>query len=79
MVTDIIGRELNIGDHVVFHNAIYIVKAFPKKGGYNSNYIAIKLANPSKTTRAVLKCSREMCLLPKEDILIWKLKDANAR
>ena len=65
---DIIGRELNIGDVVVFTNNIYEVlslgKANPKYG-----YARIMLVEPSKTTRPQNKYSREMCLLPKEDFL----------
>lgn len=77
MATDIIGRELSIGDYVAFYGAVYIVKGLPKS--HRSNYLAIKLENPSKTTKTVLKRGDEMCLITREEALIWKLKDANPR
>jgi hypothetical protein len=73
---DIIGREINIGDYVVFANNVYEVKAL---GEANPNYrnrgpVKIMLANPSKTTRPQSKNSGDMCLIPKEEYLIYLLK-----
>jgi hypothetical protein len=75
MITDIIDREIKIDDYVVFHNNIYKVLGLGKEhatGGSGS--VRIMLAKPSKTTRPVVKYSKDLCILHKEDILIWLLK-----
>jgi hypothetical protein len=74
MITDIIDREIKIDDYVVFHNNIYKVLGLGKErhGGVGS--VRIMLAKPSKTTRPVVKYSKDLCILHKEDILIWLLK-----
>jgi hypothetical protein len=73
---DIIGRELNIGDFVVFTNNVYEVKglgkANPSYRGYGT--VQIMLATPSATTRPQKKNSGDMCLIPKEDYLLYLLK-----
>ena len=78
---DIICRELDIGDHVVFHNNIYVVKGMMseqarlKMRDPKYQQISIILMNPSKTTKPVKKYAGECCLIHKEDILAWKLKE----
>ena len=75
MVTDIIDREIVVGDYVVFTNNIYIVKKVPDKcrpDGAGS--LRIMLAKPSATTRPVTKYSKDMCLINKDDVLLWLLK-----
>lgn len=75
MITDIIDREIKIDDYVVFHNNIYKVLGLGKEhrvGGSGS--VRIMLAKPSRTTRPVVKYSKDLCILHKEDILIWLLK-----
>lgn len=74
MVTDIIDRSLNVGDVVVFHNALYRVHAIPTVNKIGPAMISIMLYTPSKTTRPVIKHSREVCLISKEDMVVWKLK-----
>lgn len=66
MITDIIDREIKLDDYVVFHNNIYKVL------GVGS--VKIMLAKPSPTTRPVVKYSKDLCLLHKEEVLIWVLK-----
>ena len=69
---DIIGRQMYVGDLVVFHNMIYTVEKLPvKPNGYYS-IVQIMLATPSKTTRPQKKHSGAMCLIPKEDVEKWK-------
>ncbi len=75
MVTDVIDREITVGDYVVYYNNIYIVKKVPDKARENSDgSVRIKLANPSPTTRSTIKRSKELCLLNKDDVLLWLLK-----
>ena len=70
MITDIIDREIKIDDYVVFHNNIYKVLGFSVR----NNMVKIMLAKPSPSTRPVVKYSKDLCLLDKEEVLIWVLK-----
>jgi hypothetical protein len=74
MITDIIDREIKVDDYVVFYNNIYKVLGLGKSREGGHGMVKIMLAKPSKTTRPVLKYSKELCILHKEDILIWLLK-----
>ena len=65
---DIIGRPINDGDFVVYYSNVYRVQVAYK---HNSR---IKLAEPSKTTKSVVKSNRDMCLIPAEDVTLWLLK-----
>ena len=76
MATDLLDRELSIGDYVVFHNCIYQVHSIPNTERAYSR-VKIMSINPSKTTKPVLKYSKELCIIPKEDIIVWKLKHDN--
>ncbi len=76
MITDIIDREIKIDDYVVFHNNIYKVLefGFGKPSANGGGYVKMMLAKPSPSTRPVRKYSKDLCILHKEDILIWLLK-----
>lgn len=74
MITDLIDREIKVDDYVVFHNNIYKVLGLGKARGNGLGSVKIMLAKPSKTTRPVTKFSKDLCILHKEDILIWLLK-----
>lgn len=67
--TDLLDRPINIGDYVIFYNNIYQVVNLA-----GNNYARIMLFDPSKTTKPVKKYSKEMYIIDKEEILIWKLK-----
>ena len=72
--TDLIDRELNIDDFVVFHNNIYRVKSFGKTHPSGKGYVKIMLINPSATTRPVNKHSGDLCKLDNSEVLFWMLK-----
>jgi hypothetical protein len=74
--TDMLDRELHVGDYVVFHNLIYQVVSVPDAvlGLNGHNYIKVMLWHPSKTTKPVRKYSKFMCKIPSEDMTAWKLK-----
>lgn len=74
VITDIIDREIKVEDFVVFHNNIYKVLGVGKARGNGAGSVRIMLAKPSKTTRPVTKFSKDLCILHKEDVLIWLLK-----
>lgn len=72
---DMLGREIKEGDYVVYYSNIYQVKSrlgVPREG--QAGMLSICLVDKSKTTKAVKKYSHEMCVVSKEDVLIWKIK-----
>lgn len=74
-VVDIIDREINVGDYVVFTNNIYeVLDVARQRGDTRHGYVRIFLVNPSPTTKPCNKYSREMCLIPKEEYLLYLLK-----
>ena len=72
--TDLIDRELNIDDFVVFHNNIYRVKSFGKTHSSGKGNVRIMLINPSATTRPVTKYSNDLCKLDAGEVLFYMLK-----
>jgi hypothetical protein len=73
--TDLIDRELNVDDFVVFHNNIYRVKGLGKANPSTGNgSVRIMSINPSKTTRPVIKYSSDLCKLDPREVIIWMLK-----
>jgi hypothetical protein len=68
-VTDLLNQPIAIGDYVVFHNCIYVVKGLPVKvykDGYGT--VQIMLASPSDTTRPVKKASKYLVVLDKQHV-----------
>ena len=74
MITDIIGREIQVDDFVVFYSNIYRVKALGKARGNGSGTVQIMIWNGGETARPVKKNSKDMAILDKNDVLIWLLK-----
>jgi hypothetical protein len=68
MAVDMLDREINISDFVIMYNNIYEVT---KIDGQNAQII---LVSKSKTTKSAWHRGSKLCLLHKEDILMWKLK-----
>jgi hypothetical protein len=73
-VTDIIDRPIRIGDFVAFYANVYKVLDTGKPSVTGHGYCKIILADPSPTTRPVRKYSREMCVIPAEEVTFWLLK-----
>ena len=73
-VTDIIDRPIRIGDFVAFYTNIYRVLELGKVRGSGAATVKIILADPSPTTRPVQKFSKEMCVIPAEEVTFWLLK-----
>jgi len=76
-VTDIIDRPINVGDFVAFYANIYKVLELGKVRGNGAATIKIVLADPSPTTRPVKKFSKEMCVIPAQEVTFWLLKKSN--
>lgn len=76
-VTDIIDRPIRVGDFVAFYANVYQVLETGKPSTTGHGYVKIILAEPSKTTKPVKKYSREMCVIPAEEVTFWLLKRKN--
>jgi hypothetical protein len=74
MITDIIDREIQVDDFVVFYSNIYRVKALGKARNNGSGTVQIMIWNGGDTARPVKKYSKDMAILDKNDVLIWLLK-----
>lgn len=75
---DLLGREIDIDDYVVFHNCLYIVHGISQANPRtNAGPIRIMLYNASKTTRPVNKHSSDVVLVPKEAVMEWEAKQGN--
>lgn len=73
-VTDIIDRPIQVGDFVAFFGNVYQVRSFGKVHSNGGASVKIMLVNPSPSTRPVNKYSKEMCLIPAEEMTLWLLK-----
>jgi len=77
-VTDIIDRPIKVGDFVAFYANVYKVLELGKVRNNGSATVKILLADPSPTTRPVKKYSKEMCVIPEQDVTFWLLKRARS-
>ena len=73
-VTDIIDRPIRVGDFVAFYANVYRVEGLGQARGNGAATVKIMLADPSPTTRPVKKFSKEMCVIPAEEVTFWLLK-----
>ena len=74
-ITDVIDQELKVDDYVVFYSNVYKVKALgttPYENG--SGRVRIKLVDASKTTKTVVKHSKDIAKLDQQLVLLWVLK-----
>lgn len=69
---DMLDRDVAKGDYVVYYSNIYQVVDLV--GQADHCRARIILIDKSKTTRSTIKYCRDMCIIPKEDILVWRLK-----
>jgi len=73
--TDLLGREIDVEDFVVFHNNLYQVLGGPSyKWQKKSGMIRIVLVEKSKTTKPVSKYANHCCLVPRAEVMVWMLK-----
>jgi hypothetical protein len=75
---DIIDRPIKVDDFVVFYSNVYKVIALGKPGQSGHGQVRIKLADPSKTTKSVVKYSHDMCVIPAADVTMWLLKKGHS-
>jgi len=74
MITDMIDREIRVDDWVLFYSNLYRVKALGKARGNGYGTVQIMIWNGGETARPVMKHSKDMAILDKNDVLIWLLK-----
>jgi hypothetical protein len=67
-------REIHKGDYVVLYSNIYQVLDLLGSHRRGTGMCRILLVDQSKTTKSVKKNSKDMCIIDKEDVLIWKIK-----
>jgi hypothetical protein len=73
MSVDVLGREIKQDDFVVYYSKLYQVqRIFPVM---SNNFVRIILVEKAKTTKAVNKLARECCLVDKDEVLIYLLKN----
>jgi hypothetical protein len=72
---DMLGRELAVGDFVVFYTNLYQVVSFGAKAISGHGYAKIMIHPPSKTSKPVRKYSREMVQVPAADVTLHLLKN----
>ena len=70
-----LGRELAVGDFVVFYTNLYQVVALGAKAISGHGYAKIMIHPPSKTSKPVRKYSREMVQVPAADVTMHLLKN----
>jgi translation elongation factor P/translation initiation factor 5A len=77
---DMLGRDLAVGDFVVFYANLYQVvsvdaKVISGRGGHG--YAKIMIHPASKTSKPVQKYSREMVQVPAADVTLHLLKNGS--
>lgn len=74
VLTDMIDREIKVDDYVVFYSNIYQVKGLGKARDNGRGSLRMILMDKSKTTKPVTKFSKDVCLVDREDVVMWLLK-----
>lgn len=74
VLTDMIDREIKVDDYVVFYSNIYQVKGLGKARENGRGSLKMILMDKSNTTRAVTKFSKDVCLVDKDEVVMWMLK-----
>jgi hypothetical protein len=73
---DMLGRELAVGDFVAYYSNLYEVKALGKPNqNTGCGYAKIMIYPASKTSKPVEKYSRDMVLVPREDVMMHLLRE----
>jgi len=64
---DMLGHDLQIGDYVVFFNNIYQIQ-YLCPTNRDHGHVGIKIHPASRTSRTVVKYSRDMVRVSAEDV-----------
>lgn len=71
---DMLGRDLVVGDFVVYYSNLYEVISFGALAISGHGYAKIMIYPASKTSKPASKYSREMVRVPAEDVTMHLLK-----
>lgn len=69
MPADVLGREIEVGDYVMYNASIYRVNALKGEAKVAMNYAA----GSYRLVRDKVKKSEECIIVPEADILVWLL------
>lgn len=71
-----LDRKIEPNDYVVLYGNIYQVMDLlgNPRNIEGIGMCRLLLIDKSKTTKSVKKCSKDMCIIDKDDILVWKIK-----
>jgi hypothetical protein len=72
---DMLGRNLAVGDFVVFYTNLYQVIDLGRSTPSDHGYVKIMIHPSSKTSKPVRKYSREMVQVPAADVTLHLLKN----
>lgn len=73
MAVDIVGREIKVDDFVVYYSKLYQVHGVSTM--HSNNFVRIMLVEKAKTTKTVNKLARECCLVDRDAVLVYLLKN----
>lgn len=74
-ITDMLDREIHVGDFVVFYSNIYQVLELGNRFNRLGNgYVKLMIWDGGKTARPVKKFSKDTAILDKDAVLMWLLK-----
>ena len=73
MIVDMLERPIKEGDFVVYYNKVYRVGDYGNEVNRFAS-IPICLIDKTKSTKTVKKPAADLCLLDREEVMIWKLK-----
>lgn len=76
MIKDIIGREIQIGDFVVFYSNIYrVVGLGTEYKDSGRGQVKLMIWNGGTTARAVMKGSFDVAVLDKLHVMKWLMEE----
>jgi hypothetical protein len=80
MITDMIGREIQIDDFVVFYSNIYRVKSFgvERPAGSGRGQVRMMIWNGGDSARPVTKYSKDIAVLDKLHVMKWLMSQGAA-
>ena len=73
-VVDILGRPIAAGDYGVFYSNVYEVLETNVIEGFSRDHVRVMMVQKSKTTKPMVKHAGACCLLDRNDVLLWLLK-----
>ena len=74
-ITDMLDREISVGDFVVFYSNIYrVIELGNRFNRLGNGYVKLMIWDGGKKSRPVTKFSKDTAILDKDAVLMWLLK-----